>query len=48
MRLLVRLMYCEFTLYVTYEGYVIRVPHNPLMPLIGGVFADSRRYIRMN
>lgn len=34
--------------YVAYEGYVVRVPHNPLMRLIGGIFADSRRYIRMN
>jgi hypothetical protein len=34
--------------YVAYEGYVVRVPHNPLMRLIGGIFADSRLYIRMN
>jgi hypothetical protein len=33
--------------YVAYEGYVVRVPHNPLMRLIGEIFADSRRYIRM-
>jgi hypothetical protein len=29
-------------------GSGVRVPHNPLMRLIGGIFADSRRYIRMN
>ena len=34
--------------YVAYEGCVVRVPHNPLMRLVGGIFADSRRYIRMN
>jgi hypothetical protein len=34
------------TLLITGSG--VRVPHNPLMRLIGGIFADSRRYIRMN
>jgi len=32
---------------MAYEGYVVRVPHNPLIETMGGIFADSRRYIRL-
>ena len=34
------------TLLITGSG--VRVPHHPHMRLIGGIFADSRRYIRKN
>jgi hypothetical protein len=33
---------CE---YITPIG--VRVPHNPLIETMGGIFADSRRYIRL-
>ena len=33
--------------YVAHEGYVVRVPHNPQLAVIGGVFSESRRYIHL-
>jgi hypothetical protein len=33
--------------YVAKEGYVVRVPHNPQLAVIGGVFAEIRRCIHL-
>jgi len=34
--------------YVAYEGYVVRVPHNPQLAVTCGMFTENRRFIRMN
>jgi len=31
--------------YVAYEGYVVRVPHNLQLAVIGGVFAEIQQGI---
>ena len=33
--------------YVAYEGYVVRVPHNPQLAVTCGMFSESRRYIHL-
>ncbi len=33
--------------YVAYEGYVVRVPHNPQLAVTCEKFSESRRYIHL-